>query len=164
MPGWAPPPPPASRRNASPRQGVELLEVHWDETAGVVFVSHPQGLLLQTSQEVDQWGLEVFAKLGVIEAERGGRFPIVVSLDGVAIRPSVAAQYGSIVRSYAERFASGLARYSLRPNGVGQIVAVAAMKEGFRANLFTTRSEAVAHALAMAADPEGALSKPRSSR
>jgi hypothetical protein len=143
---------------------VDSLSVLWDETAGVVFISHPQGLLLETPKEVEQWGTEVFAKLGVIEAERRGRFPIVVSLDGVTIRPHVAAQYGGVVRSYAERFASGLARYSRRPNGVGQIVAVAAMKEGFRANLFTSRSDAIAHALAMAADREGALSKPRSLR
>jgi hypothetical protein len=163
MPEWTPPPP-AARRNGSPRNGVDLLHVLWDQPAGVAFVSHPQGLLLETSDEVEQWGVEVFAKLGVIEAERGGRFPIVVSLDGVTIRPNIAAEYGGIVRSYAERFASGLARYMRRPNGVGQIVAVAAMKEGFRANLFTTRSEAVAHALAMAADPDGAPSKPRSPR
>jgi hypothetical protein len=164
MPGWTPPPPASRRNNVSPRKGVGVLNVRWDETAGVVFVSHPQGLLLETSEEVEQWGMEVFAKLGVIEAERRGRFPIVVSLDGVTIRPNVAAQYGGVVRNYAERFASGLARYTLRPNGVGQIVAVAAMKEGFRANLFTSRSEAVAHALAMAADQNGAPSKPRSSR
>jgi len=146
-----------------PRKGLDLLEVRWDESAAVVFVSHPQGLLLETSEEVEQWGVEVFAKLGAIEAERGGRFPIVISLDGVTIRPNVAAEYGSVVRKYAERFASGLARYTRRPNGVGQIVAVAAMKEGFRANLFTSRSEAVAHALAMAADRD-TPSKPRSSR
>ncbi|HKO95019.1 MAG TPA: hypothetical protein VJU61_27885, partial [Polyangiaceae bacterium] len=107
---------------------------------------------------------EVFDKLSALEVERGGRFPIVVSLDGVTIRPHVAAQYGSVVRQYTERFASGLARYSHRPNGVGQIVTVAAMKEGFRANLFTSRSDAVTHALAMAADQAGALSKPRPSR
>jgi hypothetical protein len=163
MPGWTPPPPASRRSNVSPRKGVEALEVRWDETAGVVFVSHPQGLLLETLEEVEQWGVEVFAKLGVIEAERGGRFPIVVSLDGVTIRPNVATEYGSIVRKYTERFASGLARYTRRPNGVGQIVAVTAMKEGFRANLFTSRSDAVAHALAMAGDRD-TPSKPRSSR
>ena len=163
MPGWTPPPP-ASPRNVSPRNGADLLNVLWDQTVGVAFVSHPRGLLLETSDEVEHWGIEVFAKLGVIEAERGGRFPIVVSLDGVTIRPNVAAEYGSVVRNYAERFASGLARYTRRPNGVGQIVAVAAMKEGFRANLFTSRSEAVAHALAMAVDRDGAPSKPRASR
>ena len=156
--------PPASRSLASPRKGVELLQVEWDETAGVAFISHPQGLLLETADEVEHWSQEVFAKLSAIEVARGGRFPVVVSLDGVTIRPQVAAQYGSVARNYGERFASGLARYSHRPNGVGQIVTVAAMKEGFRANLFTSRSDAVAHAVAMAADQAGALSKPRSSR
>ena len=163
MPEWTPPPP-ASRSLASPRKGVELLEVYWDETAGVAFISHPQGLILETPDEVEHWSQEAFSKLSALEAARGGRFPIVISLDGVTIRPQVAAQYGSVARKHGERFASGLARYSHRPNGVGQIVTVAAMKEGFRANLFTSRSDAVAHALAVAADQGGALSKPRSSR
>lgn len=158
MPGW-PPPPPASRRTAAvPRKGLELLQVQWDDAAGVAFVSHPQGLLLETSEEVEHWRDEVFAKLGIIEQERGGRFPIVVSLDGVTIRPSIADLYGVVVRSYAERFASGLARYSRRPNGVGQVVAVTAMKEGFKANLFSSRSEAIAHALA---GPDSAPSRSR---
>jgi hypothetical protein len=150
--------PPATRRStAVPQKGLELLQVQWDDAAGVAFVSHPQGLLLETTEEVGHWRDEVYAKLEAIEQARGGRFPIVVSLDGVTIRPSVAAEYGSVVRGYAERFASGLARYTRRPNGVGQIVAVAAMKEGFRANLFTSRSEAIAHALA--GDLDGAPSK-----
>ena len=118
MPGWTPPPPASRRSNVAPQKGVDILNVRWDETVGVVFVSHPQGLLLETPEEVEQWGSEVFAKLGVIEAERGSRFPIVVCLDGVTIRPNVAAEYGSVVRTYAERFASGLARYTRRPNGV----------------------------------------------
>jgi hypothetical protein len=124
-----------------------MLQVNWDDAAGVAFVSHPQGLLLETLEEVSLWRDEVYAKLEAIEKARGGRFPIVVCLDSVTIRPNVVAEYGTVVRSYAERFATGLARYSRRPNGVGQMVAVAAMKEGFKANLFTSRSEAIAHAL-----------------
>jgi len=157
MPGWTPPP--TSRRGcAVPRKGLELLQVHWDDAAGVAFVSHPRGLLLETPEEVEHWRQEVFSKLAGVERQRGGRFPIVVSLDGVTIRPNVAELYGSVVKSYVERFATGLARYMRRPNGVGQVVSVAAMKEGFRASLFTSRSEAIAHALSGAA---GAPSKPR---
>jgi len=157
MLGWTPPP---SRRSAAvPRKGLELLQVHWDDAAGVAFVSHPQGLLLETPEEVDHWRDEVFAKLAAVEEQCGGRFPIVVSLDGVTIRPNVAELYGSVVKNYAERFASGLARYTRRPNGVGQVVAVAAMKEGFKANLFTSRSEAIAHALSGADGP--VASRPR---
>jgi hypothetical protein len=159
MPGWTPPPPPGSRRSAAaPREGLELLQVHWDEAAGVAFVSHPRGLLLETPEEIEHWRAEVFVKLAAIEEQRGGRFPIVVSLDGVTIRPSVAEQYGSVVKTYVERFASGLARYTRRPNGVGQVITVAAMKEGFKANLFTSRSDAIAHALSGA---ESGPSKPR---
>jgi hypothetical protein len=124
-----------------------MLQVTWDDAAGVAFVQHPQGLVLETLEEVGAWRDEVYAKLEQIEKARGGRFPIVVCLDGVTIRPHVVAEYGTVVRGYAERFASGLARYSRRPNGVGQMVTVAALKEGFRANLFTSRSEAIAHAL-----------------
>jgi hypothetical protein len=124
-----------------------MLQVYWDDAAGVAFVLHPQGLLLATLDEVGSWRDEVHAKLEEIQKARSGRFPIVVCLDGVTIRPQVVAEYGVVVRGYAERFASGLARYSRRANGVGQMVAVAAMKEGFKANLFTSRSEAIAHAL-----------------
>jgi hypothetical protein len=124
-----------------------MLQVTWDDAAGVAFVLHPQGLVLETLEEVGAWRDEVYAKLEQIEKARGGRFPIVVCLDGVTIRPNVVAEYGVVVRGYGERFASGLARYSRRPNGVGQMVTVAALKEGFKANLFASRSEAIAHAL-----------------
>jgi hypothetical protein len=160
MPGWTPPPPASRRSAAVPRRGLELLQVVWDEAAGVTFVTHPQGLLLETAEEIEHWRQEVFTKLAAVEQQRGGRFPIVISLDGVTIRPSVAELYGGVVKNYVERFASGLARYTRRPNGVGQVVTVTAMKEGFKANLFTSRSEAIAHALSGA---EGATpSRPRS--
>jgi hypothetical protein len=144
----------------APGKGVAVLQAEWDESAGVAFVSHPTGLTLETLDAVAAWRDEVFSKLAVIERQRGGRFPIVVSVDGLTIRPTVAAEYGRVVREYTERFASGLARYSRRPNGVGQIIAVAAMKEGFRANLFSSRSDAIQHALAAA--NEGAPPKSRS--
>ncbi len=156
MPDWSFPP--ESRRGpATPRVGSEVISVRWDHKLGVAMVSHPWGLTLGTAEDVERWRDEVFQKLGSLERERGGKFPIVVFVDGLTIRPSVAELYGRVVTSYAERFASGLARYSNRPNGVGQIITVAAMKEGYRANLFTTRGEAVAHALA-----EASGSKPRS--
>jgi hypothetical protein len=143
--------PPESRRSpASPRVGSEALSVRWEEKIGVALVSHPWGLTLGTPEDVERWRDEVFQKLGSIEKERGGKFPIVVCVDGVTIRPTVAEAYGRVVSSYAERFALGLARYVHRPNGVGQIITVAAMKEGYRANLFTSRGDAIAHAIAEA--------------
>jgi len=131
----------------------ETFEVHWEASLGVALISHPFGLVLGTPQDVERWGEALFAKLGAIEKERHGRFPIVVSVDGLTIRPAVAEAYGKTARRYADRFASGLARYSRRPNGVGQIITVAAMKEGYRANLFTSRSEAVAYALGRGEEP-----------
>src|SRR5688572_19876384 len=149
--------PPESRRSPpSPRLGSEARSVRWGEKVGVAFVSHPWGMTLGTLEDVERWRDEVFQKMSTIEKERGGKFPIVVCIDGVTIRPSVAEAYGRVVSSYAERFALGLARYIHRPNGVGQIVTVAAMKVGYRANLFTSRSAAIAHALA-----EASGSKPR---
>jgi hypothetical protein len=141
--------PPESRRSpAIARVGSEVISVRWEEKIGVAMVSHPWGLSLGTPEDVERWREEVFQKLGSIEKERGGKFPIVVCVDGVTIRPSVADVYGRVVSSYTERFALGLARYVNRPNGVGQIITVAAMKEGYRANLFTSRGDAIAHALA----------------
>jgi hypothetical protein len=136
--------------SATAREGTELILVRWDEKLNVAFISHPWGLSLTTPDEVERWREELYLKLGVIAKERGGRFPIVVSVDGLMIRPAVAEQYGRVVVTYGERFASGLARYGHKPNGVGQIITVAAMKEGYRANLFTSKSDAIAHALAVA--------------
>lgn len=143
--------PPGSRNlPASPREGEEVLEVIWDDALGVAHVSHPRGLTLGTAAEVERWRVELFDKLTLIEGQRGGRFPIVVCVDGMTIRPAVAEDYGRVASSYGQRFASGIARYSRRPNGVGQIITVAAMKVGYRANLFASKSEAVAHVLAQA--------------
>jgi hypothetical protein len=126
-----------------------MLAVVWDDALGVAHVSHPSGLILATTEDVERWREELFAKLTVIEGQRSGRFPIVVCVDGMTIRPSVAEEYGRVARSYGERFASGIARYSRKPNGVGQIITVAAMKEGYRANLFASKSDAVAHVIAI---------------
>lgn len=143
-------PPDSRRAPAEPRAGVERVDVRWDGRLGVALVAHPSGLSLATPEHVELWRQEVFQKLAAIEKERGGRFPIVVCVDGLSIRPSVAELYGKVVSTYSERFASGLARYGIRPNGVGQIITVAAMQRGYRANLFSTKGEAVAHALAEA--------------
>jgi len=153
MPDWTSLPPESRRSPSVPRDTAEALEVHWEASLGVAVISHPFGLVLGTPEDVARWGEELFAKLGAIESQRGGRFPIVVSVDGLTIRPQVAEEYGKVARRYADRFASGLARYSRRPNGVGQIITVAAMKEGFRANLFTSRSEAVAYVLGKGEEP-----------
>jgi hypothetical protein len=143
--------PPESRRAlAAPRAGVEVILVRWEEKLGVALISHPAGLSLTTPEEVQRWSEELHSKLELIDQRRQGKFPIVVSVDGLYIRPAVAELYGRVVTGYSERFASGLARYVHKPNGVGQIITVAAMKEGYRANLFTTRSAAIAHALAEA--------------
>ena len=142
---------PESRRSlATPRDGVEVIQVCWEEKLGVAVITHPSGLSLTTADEVERWRAAVYQKLGALLRERKGKFPIVVCADGLYIRPSVAALYGRVVSTYRERFASGLARYVQKPNGVGQIITVAAMKEGYRANLFMSRAEAISHALAEA--------------
>jgi hypothetical protein len=149
--------PPESRRAAvAAREGDELIQVRWEEKLGVALISHPSGLSLSTPEEVERWREQLYGKLELIAQARKGRFPIVVSVDGLVIRASVAELYGRIVSTYMERFASGVARYVYKPNGVGQIITVAALKEGYRANLFTSRGEAIAHALA-----EQSGSKPR---
>lgn len=153
-------PPPENRGVPEPvRQGSEVLLARWDAALGVALISHPWGLVLGTREELGQWRTELFEKLALIEQQRGGRFPIVVCVDGFTIRPSAAEEYGKIVRSYADRFATAIAHYSQRPNGVGQMITVAAMKEGFRANMFTNRSEAVAQVVS--GRDGSASSKPR---
>ena len=153
-------PPPQHRGASEPvRQGSEVLLARWDTGLGVALLSHPWGLLLGTPEDVGKWRVELFEKLAVIEKQVGGRFPIVVCVDGLTIRPSAAEEYGKVVRSYSERFATRITRYSEKPNGVGQMITVVAMREGFRANMFTSKSEALAQVLA--GRDEGPSSKPR---
>jgi hypothetical protein len=149
MSDWSPPPE-LRRVLATPRAGIEVIQVRWEDKLGVALISHPAGLSLTNSDQVQRWSEELHAKLEIIFQQRQAKFPIVVNAEGFYIRPAVAELYGRVVSTYSERFASGLARYLHKPNGVGQIITVAAMKEGYRANLFTTRSDAIAHALAEA--------------
>jgi hypothetical protein len=152
MPDWTSLPPESRRSPSLQRDTSEAFEVHWEARLGVALISHPFGLVLGTPEDVARWGEKLFAKLGAIEKERHGRFPIVVSVDGLTIRPLVAEEYAKVARRYADRFASGLARYSRRPDGVGQIITMPAIRR-YRANLFTSRSEAVAYALGRGAEP-----------
>src|SRR5690606_18286055 len=143
-------PPPARCVQATPRDGVGGSQVRWDEKLGVALASHRSGLSPTSAEEIERWRAELYEELGAVLKQRNGKFPIVVSVDGLYIRPGVAELYGRVVSSYSERFASGLGRYVHKPNGVGQIITVAAMKEGYRANLFMSRAEAISHALAEA--------------
>lgn len=145
MTSWSLPPP--EPRSEPVRRGSEVLLARWDTGLGVAMISHPWGLVLGTPEETGKWRTELFEKLAVIEQQQGGRFPIVVCVDGLTIRPSAAEDYGKIVQSYAERFATCITRYSQKPNGVGQMITVVAMKEGFRANMCASKAEAVAQVL-----------------
>jgi hypothetical protein len=148
MTSWSLPPPEPRATSEPVRQGSEVLLVRWDAGLGVLLISHPWGLVLGMPEEIEKWRAELFEKLALIEKQQGGRFPVVVCVDGLTIRPSAAEDYGKVVRSYSDRFATRVARYSQKPNGVGQMITVAAMKVGFRANMFTSKTEAVAQALA----------------
>lgn len=88
-----------------------MIQARRDEQLGVAFISHPTGLSLTITEEVQRWSDELRAKLEIIFQQRQGKFPIVVSVDGFYIRPAVAELYGRVVSTYMERFASGLARY-----------------------------------------------------
>ena len=90
MPEWTVPPPPR-RDTTLEGGGLEVLLVRWDPALGVAFISHPWGLVLGTAAEIESWRAELINKLVVIEKERGGRFPIVVCVDGVTIRPTECA-------------------------------------------------------------------------
>lgn len=144
--------PPMAPYASTPGAEPGVLDVRWEEGPGVAHVAHPGGLTLATSEDVARWAEQLFEKLAQIEAQRGGRFPIVVCVDGLVIRPSAADAYGDVARRYRERFATNVARYSRKPNGVGQIIAAIAMRQGYRANLFTSKSEAVAHVLGKGED------------
>lgn len=135
------------------------FDVQWDAEHGVARVSHTR-LVLDSKAVVQAWRERLFSKLEAIRSKLGSKFPIVVCIDNFMIRPKVADAYGRVVREMIERYATGVARYG-EPSTVKQIIAVEAMKEGFRANLFENLEQAVAY---FAQDPSNAPPTSRSLR
>lgn len=119
------------------------FDVQWDHEHGVARVSHTR-LVLDSKGVVQAWRERLFSRLDEIRTRQGAKFPIVVCIDNFTIRPKVADAYGRVVREMIERYAVGVARYG-EPSTVKQIIAVEAMKEGFRANLFENFEQAVAY-------------------
>jgi hypothetical protein len=117
------------------------FDVEWDREREVALVKHVC-LVLDSTSAVQAWREHLFARLDEIRSLQGKKFPIVVCIDHFTIRPKVADAYGGVVREMIERYATGVARYG-EPSTVKQIIAVEAMKEGFRANLFETFEQAV---------------------
>jgi hypothetical protein len=135
------------------------FDVQWDPERNVARVSHTR-LILDSKAVVQAWREQLFAKLDAIRAQQGARFPIVVCIDNFMIRPKVADAYGRVVREMIDRYATGVARYG-EPSTVKQIIAVEAMKEGFRANLFETFEQALGY---FVQDPTNAPPTSRSLR
>lgn len=118
------------------------FDVRWEPLHRVAHVTH-RDVRLDSMLIVSAWRDQLFARLDTIKAERGGKFPIVVCIDNFTIRPSVADDYGLVVRALNERYAAGVVRYGA-PALVKQIIAVEALKAGFRANLCASFDEALA--------------------
>jgi hypothetical protein len=116
--------------------------VEWDQRHEVALIKHTR-LVLDSREVVRAWREHLFSELDAIRGLRGKKFPIVVCIDNFMIRPKVADDYGRAVREMIQRYATAVARYG-EPSTVKQIIAVEAMKEGFRANLFETFEQAVA--------------------
>jgi hypothetical protein len=119
------------------------FDIEWDADRGVATITH-RHLVLDCKATVVRWRSELFAKLDELLAQRHGKFPIIVCIDNFMIRPRVADDYGRVVREMIDRYATGVARYG-EPSTVKQIIAVEAMKEGFRANLFESFDQAYRH-------------------
>ncbi|MET0413566.1 MAG: hypothetical protein ABW217_19820 [Polyangiaceae bacterium] len=135
------------------------FDVQWDQEHGVARISHTR-LVLDSKPVVQAWRERLFSKLEALRSKLGSKFPIVVCIDNFMIRPKVADAYGRVVREMIERYATGVARYG-EPSTVKQIIAVEAMKEGFRANLFETFEQAVGY---LVLDPSNAPPTSRSQR
>jgi hypothetical protein len=135
------------------------FDVEWDQEHEIALIKHTR-LILDSNATVKAWRERLFTKLEAIRSMRGKKFPIVVCIDNFMIRPKVADAYGGVVREMIDRFATAVARYG-EPSTVKQIIAVEAMKEGFRANLFETFEQAIDF---FSGDPSGAPPTSRSLR
>jgi hypothetical protein len=134
--------------NAPPQGGnpdhADLICVRWDGLQHLAEITHPNGLALAETSDVLALKNEVVAKLSLLQTPERRLFPILVCIDGLSTHPGAVNDYSHAVTYYSKRFASAVARYG-KPSTSGSLIAVGAMNEGYRANLFQTRHEAVAH-------------------
>jgi hypothetical protein len=131
-----------------------LIQVLWNDSDQVAEVSH-RDAVVDSEEQVQAWRAQAFAQLDAILAERGGRFPLVIDVDGLSIHRDLANRYTEVIaRPVGELYATAVARYGT----VMQTRAVIALEDlrrtalrdpqlssggAYRANLFDGRQEAV---------------------
>lgn len=135
------------------------VNIRWCAEDGVVDV-HYRGMSVDSEAMYQRWTLELHRGFSAALHAAGGKFPLVVDIDELEIRPAFRSRYGmELAPLVAERYASAIARYGRRQD-TRSVVAVQALKRvtqavgsetlrqpEYDANLFDNRADAVAYVL-----------------
>lgn len=135
----------------------------WDSDLGVVTIEYTSAII-DSDTAYDTWVAELRREFERCFAEAGGKYPLVVCIDELDIRPEFRDRYGQeLAIEVADRWATAIARYGTRV-GTRGVVASQALKRvvddslrpeqrarQYDANLFRTRESAIREVKRLAA-------------
>jgi hypothetical protein len=130
----------------SPVDLEAVVRVTWEPVRGYAWIRYLEHIEVVDNQTLARWEAALRAQLDPILVGRGDKFPCVISIDNMSVRPVVADDYGEMAKRLVANYASRHARYG-RPSTVRTIVAVEALKNGVPANLFESLEDAVVYVL-----------------
>jgi len=117
------------------------LSVIWHADDGVAELTHEQ-LALQNAADVARWRELLSLQLAALVTQTGQKLLLLICIDGVEIDPTVADLYGAAARVVMEEFTRQTARYGA-PSKIRRLIALEAVRKGYRVNLFESREEAL---------------------
>ena len=118
-----------------------VLTVTWHERENLAEVTY-QRMVLDGPQILDQWRRQLMSQLEAIHRQLGRRFNLLVCIDELTIRASVADGYGETAKTVLSRLCPRIARYGMSST-VRPLIAAEALKMDYKANLFDNRAAAV---------------------
>lgn len=119
------------------------LSVTWHAADGVAELTHEQ-LILRTAADVAHWQELLSLRLSEIVKQTCQKLFLLICIDGVDIDPSVADLYGAAARTVMDEYTRMTARYGA-PSKIRRLIALEAVRKGYRVNLFESREEALTY-------------------
>lgn len=124
------------------------LSVTWHADDGVAELKHEQ-LVLQTAADIARWQELLGLQLSALVKQTSQKLLLLICIDGVEIDPSVADLYGAAARTVMDEYTRLTARYGA-PSKIRRLIALEAVRKGYRVNLFESRDEALTYLRAQA--------------
>ncbi len=123
------------------------VHVEWSESEQVATIFH-EDVAIRTLEDIAEWKRQLFPVLEQLAVRIGRKPRVLVCIDGFSLAPEVASAYGEGAKHVGQVLSAGLARYGL-PARVRPLIALEAVKQGYKPNLFASREEARQHVLAL---------------